>query len=170
MSKRADSTRPDFAVLSGRIYRLCLALLGDSEAAREAAQEGLSRAWARRGRKRSEASWWTWAAGFAVRVCRETGRRRPRWGITPGNLPDVRPDPLGLTDPQHTELRQAVEELPSRQQEVVVLRFFLGSSTREAAETLGCPEGTVKSNLHKALGNLRARLRSQRTSDELYGM
>ena len=150
------------------MYRLCLALLGDPETAREAAQEGLSRAWARRRRKRAEASWWTWTAGFAVRVCRETGRRKPRLGIRPGAPLELRADPLGLTDPQHVELRQAVQELPDRQQEVVVLRFFIGLSTREAAATLGCPEGTVKSNLHKAIGNLRAKLRSQEVFDELH--
>ena len=168
MSRRADSTRPDFADLSGRVYRLCLALLGDPETARDAAQEGLSRAWAQRRRKRAETPWWTWAAGFALRVCRETGRRKPHVGIRPGALLESRADPLGLTDPQHVELGQAVQELPDRQQEVVVLRFFIGLSTREAAATLGCPEGTVKSNLHKAVGNLRAVLRSQKKSDGLH--
>ncbi len=81
---------------------------------------------------------------------------------------ELRADPLGLTDPQHVELRQAVQGLPDRQKEVVVLRFFIGLSTREAAATLGCPEGTVKSNLHKAIGNLGAKLRSHKTPDELH--
>ena len=168
MSRQADSAKPDFADLSGRVYRLCLALLGDPENAREAAQEGLSRAWARRSRKRAEASWWTWAAGFAVRVCREAERRKRPWGTGPGAPRELRVDPLALADPQDVELHQAVQELPDRQREVVVLRFFLGLSTREAATTLGCPEGTVKSNLHKAIGSLRAKPRLQRTSDELH--
>ena len=168
MSGQADSTKPDFADLSGRVYRLCLALLGDPESAGEAAQEGLSRAWARRYRKRAEASWWPWAAGFAVRVCREAGRRKPPLGIGPDAPQELRADPLALADPHDVELHQAVRELPDRQREVVVLRFFLELSTREAAATLGCPEGTVKSNLYKAIASLRARVTSQRTSDELH--
>ncbi len=76
MNPEADPRRPDFADLSARVYRLCLALLGDGTDASDAAQESLSRAWSGRGRKREGVSWWTWAGGFAVRVCREMRRGR----------------------------------------------------------------------------------------------
>jgi len=52
----------------------------------------------------------------------------------------------------------AIHSLPRRQKEVTVLRFLTGQSVREVATTLGCPEGTVKSNLHKAMANLRTGL------------
>ncbi len=71
-----DPRQPDFADLSARVYRLCLALLGDETDACDAAQESLSRAWSVRGRKRDGVSWWTWTGGFAVRVCREMQRGR----------------------------------------------------------------------------------------------
>jgi RNA polymerase sigma-70 factor (ECF subfamily) len=68
---------------------------------------------------------------------------------------------------EHAALHEAIQALPDRQREVTVLRFLLGFSTREAAETLGCPAGTVKSNLHKAVVNLHAMLRSRDVFDEV---
>jgi len=38
---------------------------------------------------------------------------------------------------------------------VVVLRYFQNLGEAELAEVLGCPRGTVKSRLHRALGRLR---------------
>jgi RNA polymerase sigma factor (sigma-70 family) len=51
--------------------------------------------------------------------------------------------------------RDALGRLPSRQREVVVLRYLAGLSTAETAEAMGCAEGTVKASLAKALGALR---------------
>ena len=52
-------------------------------------------------------------------------------------------------------LRQAVEVLPEKHQQVVLLRFFEGASLPEIAALLGCSVGTVKSRLHYALEKLR---------------
>jgi RNA polymerase sigma factor (sigma-70 family) len=52
-------------------------------------------------------------------------------------------------------LRAAVDELPDEQRTVVTLRYFLGLSEHEVAETLGVPLGTVKSRTARALERLR---------------
>ncbi len=49
----------------------------------------------------------------------------------------------------------AVRRLPTKQRNVVVLRYELQLSDPEIAETLGIPVGTVKSTLHRALARLR---------------
>jgi RNA polymerase sigma-70 factor (ECF subfamily) len=41
---------------------------------------------------------------------------------------------------------------------VIVLRYFLDLSEVEMADVLGCPRGTVKSRLSRALERLRGRL------------
>ena len=52
-------------------------------------------------------------------------------------------------------LRQAVAALPRRQKTALLLRYFAGLSVRETAESMGCPEGTVKTLTYKAISALR---------------
>jgi RNA polymerase sigma-70 factor (ECF subfamily) len=59
-------------------------------------------------------------------------------------------------------LEAAVRRLPPRQREIVSLRFFGDMRLEEIAETLDCPIGTVKSNLHKAIMGLKDMLRQQK--------
>ena len=53
------------------------------------------------------------------------------------------------------ELLTAVSELPEDQRIVVSLRYFVGLSEEEVAETLGIAQGTVKSRTSRALERLR---------------
>jgi len=56
------------------------------------------------------------------------------------------------------KLESAVAVLPTDQREAVFLRYRLGLSHAEMAETLAVPEGTVKSRLSRALTALRGSL------------
>ena len=72
-------------------------------------------------------------------------------------LPDGGASPAGTFAQQElaVELRQAVESLPEKHRQVVLLRFFEEASLEEIATVLDCSVGTVKSRLHHALENLR---------------
>jgi RNA polymerase sigma factor (sigma-70 family) len=51
--------------------------------------------------------------------------------------------------------RAAVAALPSREREAIVWRFYLSYSVRETAVVMRCPEGTVKTLVHRAIKRLR---------------
>ncbi len=72
------------------------------------------------------------------------------------------PDPLGdLSRREDIErLRQGVLALPSRYREVVVLCDLNELDYAQAAATLGCAVGTVRSRLHRARGLLLKKLRA----------
>ena len=70
------------------------------------------------------------------------------------------PDGLGdaTTQRYDAELWAVVQALPNKQRAAVVLRYYEQLSEAETAQVLGCSVGTVKSQTHRALATLRARL------------
>jgi RNA polymerase sigma-70 factor (ECF subfamily) len=59
---------------------------------------------------------------------------------------------------QRARLREILTDLPDRQREAIVLRFFEDMSVEETARTMQCAEGTVKATVHQALRSLKNRL------------
>jgi RNA polymerase sigma factor (sigma-70 family) len=77
---------------------------------------------------------------------RHRHRRRPRPQPAVTHLPEI--------DETWAELRR----LPDRQRAVVVLRFYEDLPLTDIARLLDRPEGTVRSDLHRALDRLRRTL------------
>jgi len=73
------------------------------------------------------------------------------------------PDPLGdLTHQERlTSLYRAIDALPLRYREVVLLCELEELGYAETAQALGCPEGTVRSRLHRARALLLEKLGRQ---------
>jgi RNA polymerase sigma-70 factor (sigma-E family) len=82
--------------------------------------------------------------------------RRPREAPMP---PD--PDGLRTVDAGYEQVAErrvvvrALARLPTRQRQVIVLRFVEDLSIEQTAELLGCSAGTVKSYTSRALARLR---------------
>jgi RNA polymerase sigma-70 factor (ECF subfamily) len=64
-------------------------------------------------------------------------------------------DMLVLADEARRDVWRGLARLRSEEQLVIACRFFLELSEEESAHTLGCPRGTVKSRLSRALAHLR---------------
>jgi RNA polymerase sigma-70 factor, ECF subfamily len=62
---------------------------------------------------------------------------------------------------EYQRVRTAVDALPPRQREVVLLRITEERSTAETAQILGVAEGTVKASLHAAIHKLQELLREK---------
>ena len=71
-------------------------------------------------------------------------------------LDEARPAPA--PDPEAVVLRDALADLPADLRDPFLLRNVEGLSTRETAEALGIPEGTVKSRCHAARRRLQIAL------------
>ncbi|MCL4870370.1 MAG: sigma-70 family RNA polymerase sigma factor [Anaerolineae bacterium] len=65
---------------------------------------------------------------------------------------------------QQNHVQQAIKKLPSRDREVIILRFYEELSSAEVAEVLGCSTANVYVRLHRALTRLRQELATDSTT------
>ena len=148
-------------------YRLSLSMLRDPELAGEAVQETGLRFLKQVAGFRGESQLRTWSLGIAINVVRELKRRRLR-AAPGGDDSSELAESIGDTGPtahsraelseQQQALRLVLSDLPDRQREALVLRFFEDLSVDETARAMGCAAGTVKATVHQALRSLRKRL------------
>ncbi|MEP6599286.1 MAG: SigE family RNA polymerase sigma factor [Actinomycetota bacterium] len=90
---------------------------------------------------------------------RQTGRRRL---VLAGPEFGAGADYEVLLAAEHREAVQALRRLPRRQREVLVLRYWSGSSEAEIAATLGISTGSVKSAASRGIATLEKRLGGRR--------
>lgn len=70
------------------------------------------------------------------------------------------PDSMLMKRERETRLRGAIESLPEKLREVLLLTEFSGMLHDEIAALLGIPPGTVASRRHLAVQRLRGRMRN----------
>lgn len=145
-----------------RLYALGYALTGNRHDAEEVAQDTFLRAYRALVRyppdRVRELKQRAWLHRIAVNVARNRFRAAgPRHLELNGSEQDAAPGPesRALDRLELDGVASALACLPARYREAVVLRFVQDLSYAEAAEVLGQPIGTVKSNVHRGLMLLR---------------
>ncbi len=154
--REPDGFREFVVARSPALLRTAWMLTGDAAAAEDLLQTALARTWPHWGRVqaghpeayvrtvmvRTNASW----------QARFWNRERPT--AEPGG------DRAGVADASQQVddrlmLIDALMDLPVRQRQAVVLRYFDDLSVEAAAEIMACSPGTVKSQTFKGLARLR---------------
>jgi RNA polymerase sigma factor (sigma-70 family) len=72
-----------------------------------------------------------------------------------------------LETERRTAVLDALDQLPTRQREVLVCRYFLDLSEAEIADALGISRGAVKSHASRGSAALRATLADHWTQEDL---
>ena len=80
----------------------------------------------------------------------------------PGPAAPAGPEERAVQSTEDARVLAALRELPRRQQEVLVLRYYADMSEQEIAVTLSVSRGAVKSHAHRGMGALRAALAGER--------
>jgi RNA polymerase sigma-70 factor (ECF subfamily) len=81
--------------------------------------------------------------------------------------PSANPETLAAQAGERERLMRALESLPPRFREVLVLRELEGCSYKEIAEITGIPMGTVMSTLSRARERLQRTLTAAATKEAL---
>ncbi|HEV7672140.1 MAG TPA: sigma-70 family RNA polymerase sigma factor [Thermoanaerobaculia bacterium] len=145
----------------GPLYQLAYRFSGEAGAAEEMAQDAFLKAYRALGHWRGDSAFSTWLFAIATNSCRSWLRR-----LRPPSLPIEAADGqimAAAADPAERRERErwvrcAVDELPAHYREAVHLFYFHEMDLAAAAASLGVPEGTLKSQLHRARHLLERRL------------
>ncbi|GAB2455482.1 SigE family RNA polymerase sigma factor [Streptosporangium sandarakinum] len=154
----SSGTPPSFAELFAAHHPSMVRLAGllGADDPEDIAQEAFARLHARRARLRDDG-----AAVAYVRsiVCNLTRNRLRHLRLARLRRPEPPPDAHSgehhaLVAERHRELLAAVDRLPRRQREAVVLRYWLDLSEREIADAMGVSPGSVKTHTSRGLAAL----------------
>ena len=144
-------------------FRVALGVLHNAADAEEVAQEAFIRAYRSFHRLRDRERFRGWLARIAWRLALDRWRsssRRERCEQIAAEPPPVQnAEELAASWEFQGRLQQAVDELPPKLRQVLILGAVEGYNIREVAGLLGLPDGTVKSRLHLARKAMIERLK-----------
>jgi len=164
--------RDAFGTLADRwrrpLERFLARLLADEEAARDACQEALLKAWVHIRRLRDPEMFKPWLHQIAVNACRDRQRaarvREPLGDPLDDAVIEAaagaRPGPAEIAEQRQVahQVRTALARLSHEHREAIVLRELEGYTSPEVAALVGVPPATVRSRLFYGLRALRREL------------
>jgi RNA polymerase sigma-70 factor (ECF subfamily) len=142
-----------------RLHAVAHRILRDTDLAEDATQQALLNVWRDLPQLRDPARFDAWSYRLLVRACYAEARRTrsaSNLRLLPADEP-MGADGTGLVI-DRDQLERGFRRLSIDHRAVVVLHHYLDLPLSEVAETLGVPEGTVRSRLHYAMRGLRAAL------------
>lgn len=142
------------------LVRLAVLLVDDRASAEDVVQDAFAGLVARAGRLRDPEAALAYLRRAVVNRSRSALRRRRtvRAHRPTHDVPGGDPADRAVLADEHRAVLAALDALPRRQREVVVLRYWSGLSEAAIAETLGISRGTVKSTASRALAAVERHL------------
>ena len=133
-----------------RVYNLAYRMLGNSEEARDAAQEAFLSCFRNLEKFRGDAAFSTWLHRIAVNVCYDSLRKRSAAPVDAIRFHEPVPAPdHGDRTALSIDVQRALLAVSPQFRAVLILHEIQDVPVEEIASTLELPVGTVKSRLHR---------------------
>ncbi len=138
-----------------RLFGLCMTLLRNREDASDLYQETWLKAWEKQSQYDSSYTYESWLTAICVNRYRDHLRRArlaPFFNLFASSEDKDRTlEAVPVQEKEdYSHVRQAVDELPEKYREAVILFYFRDKDVKETALIMGLPTGTVKTRLMKA--------------------
>jgi RNA polymerase sigma-70 factor (sigma-E family) len=151
-----------FAQEGTALVRLARLFTDDRNAAEDLVQEAFIRLHRSVDRIRDPEKAAPYLRSILLNLARDHNRRglmslRHSEAMTPESSPEAPEDRVILNDQQSTVIA-ALEDLPARQRECLLLRFYFDQTEREIGETLDISPNSVKTHCRRGMESLRKNL------------
>lgn len=132
-----------------KVFRLAVTMLRDAGRAEEITQDIFVKVWRAFPAYDARAAFSTWLYAIARNTCLSALRAESyRRTAALSDVPEPSAPPAATTSTVDWE--RLLARLPDSQRHAITLFYFEERNVAEVAEMLGVPEGTVKSQLHRA--------------------
>jgi RNA polymerase sigma factor (sigma-70 family) len=143
-----------------RLFRVAHGILRDTHLAEDATQQAFLDIWRHIRRLRDPSKFDGWSYRLLVNACHDEAKRRQHWEpngeMQPTDEPTISDDSDLVMD--RDLLERGFRHLSVEHRAVIVLRYQLGMTPQEVAQTLGISRWTVYSRLQRAVPAMRAAL------------
>ena len=159
-----DAFEALYRACSGKLFAICLRVLGDRAEAEDVVQEVFASVWKKAGQfDAARASAPTWLGMIARSRAIDRLRASPHAGQHAplefaDDIADVGPSPARAAEDsaEHARLGECLDKLDGRRRTLIRVAFFDGATYEELAARGGSPLGSVKSWIRRGLLQLRA--------------
>lgn len=144
------------------LYGFVRRYVGDADAAVDVVQETFVAAWRALARYDARRPFVVWLRAIALNKCRDRGRRLAVRRFILGDKDDqspeaqAQPDPAPIGDGQlisaqrRAVVQTAINQLPAKLKEPLLLTYFDDLSQQEAADLLGVTAKTIETRVYRA--------------------
>lgn len=138
------------------IYHFCFYKTGDPEAAYDCTQETFLHVIRFLDSYAEQNQFRAWLFGIARNVCNDLFRGKKTVAVDESFLEAACQEEEGFHRAELKDcVREALDELPEMQKEVIILRFFYDMKMKEIAAVVGAGVPTVKSRLKQGMDKMR---------------
>ena len=129
------------------LYRVAWSYMGNHADVEDAVQDALIKAWEKRDTLRDLKLFRPWMTRILSNQCKDLLRRRKKWNFRP--LEDAAAKEVEIPEADAPVL-EAMRKLKPELRVLITLYYVDGYSIHDLADTLGIPEGTVKTRMRNA--------------------
>jgi RNA polymerase sigma-70 factor, ECF subfamily len=140
-----------------KLYRMAYMYVKNENDALDIVQDAIYKAFISIKSLKNHRYFSTWLSRILINSALDFIKKNERVILT--NEVDVLPKEQNLRIEEKMDLAGAIERLDIQYKTVIILRYYEDLTIKQIAEMLHCPEGTIKTRLHRAINLLKSDLR-----------
>ncbi|ASA24716.1 sigma-70 family RNA polymerase sigma factor [Paenibacillus donghaensis] len=143
-----------------KLYKLAYVYMRNEADALEVFQETVYKAFLSISTLRKEQYFSTWVTRILIYTAiAQLKKKQKIIPFSPELLMEYETSPAAGGHEEQLDLLEAMDQLEEKYKTVLLLRYYKDYSVKQIAGMLDCPEGTVKTHIHRGLTELKKRLK-----------